>query len=236
MPINHALAARWPVRAVICDRGRALSGWALDVLGRCGEAARVMMSRELLEEISDKEEPSELLLVVEMRDAALSALDAAAPMTVVLDRPSSPGNVGSIIRSCSAFACGGVVLLGHAADPYDPHAVRASLGALFSVPLVVNPSSAELLDWLAGLRAAAPGLQVVGADPGGTVAIDDVDFKRPTVLLLGNEKLGLGARMRELCDLTFAIPMSGVVDSLNLAAAATVVLYEAARQRRAAGA
>ncbi len=233
VPVNQALAQGWPVRAVVYDPTRALSAWARDVLTRSAEAARVEMAPALLEELSDKEEPSELLLVAAMKDVALGALDAAAPMTVVLDRTSSPGNLGSIIRSCSAFACGGVVLLGHAADPYDPHAVRASLGALFSVPVVVNPSNAELLEWLRSRRAAAPALQVVGADPAGAVGIDGVDFTRPTVLLLGNEKRGLGARLRELCDLTFAIPMSGVVDSLNLAAAATVVLYEADRQRRA---
>ncbi len=230
-PVNMALAQRWEVRAVIHDRARQLSAWARGVLDRCGEAVRVVMSPDLFAEVSDREEPSELLLVVAMKDVALNALDAA-PMTVVLDRPSSPGNLGSIIRSCSAFACGGVVVLGHAADPYDPHAVRASLGALFSVPLVVNPSSAALLDWLGASRAAAPTLQVAGADPQAAAAIGAVDFTRPTVLLLGNEKRGLGARLRELCDVTFSIPMSGVVDSLNLAAAATVILYEADRQRR----
>lgn len=232
VPINQLLAQSWPVRGVVYDPTRTLSGWARGVIARCCDAARVEMPPALLEEVSDREEPSELLVVAAMRDVALSALDPAAPMTVVLDRPSSPGNLGSVIRSCSAFACSGVVLLGHAADPYDPHAVRASLGALFSVPVVVNPSSAELLEWLRGRRAAAPTLQVAGADPAGATAIDDVDLARPTVLVLGNEKRGLGARLRDLCDLTFAIPMCGVVDSLNLAAAATVVLYEADRQRR----
>ena len=67
------------------------------------------------------------------------------------------------------------------------------------------------------------------------MAIDGVDFARPAVLILGNEKHGLSAKLREMCDLTFAIPMTGVVDSLNLAAAATVALYEAGRQRRGGG-
>jgi TrmH family RNA methyltransferase len=233
-PINQALSQGWPVRAVVYDRTRALSRWAGDVLARCPDATRIELPPALLEEISDRQETSELLVVAAMREVALNALDAAAPMTVVLDRPSSPGNLGSIIRSCSAFGCGGVVVLGHAADPYDPQAVRASLGALFSVPLVVNPSSAALGDWIGGARRAAPSLQVAGADPGAAARIEEVDLARPTVLLLGNEKRGLGARLRGLCDLTFSIPMSGVVDSLNLAAAATVVLYEADRQRRAA--
>ncbi len=235
VPINEALARGWPVHAVIYRGERPLSAWARDVLRRSPQATQVLMSSELLDEVSDKEEPSELLLVVGMRDVSLTALDTSgASLTVVLDRPSNPGNLGSIIRSCSAFGANGVVLLGHAADPYDARAVRASLGAVFSVPLVVNPSTGELLSWLAGMRAASGGLRVVGADPGAAVTIDDVDLSGRTVLLLGNEKRGLGARLRELCDLTFAIPMSGAVDSLNVAAAATVVLYEADRQRRRA--
>jgi tRNA G18 (ribose-2'-O)-methylase SpoU len=233
VPIDEALARGWPVHAVIYDGGRPLSAWARDVLRRLPEATQLLLSAELLADVSDREETSELLLVVGIEDRSLAALDTSgASFTVVLDRPSNPGNLGSIVRSCSAFGASGVVLLGHAADPYDARTVRASLGAVFSVPFVVNPPSPELDAWLAGMRAAPGGLRVVGADPAASVAIDDVDFTGRTVLLLGNEKLGLGARLRTLCDLTFAIPMSGAVDSLNVAAAATVVLYEASRQRR----
>jgi 23S rRNA (uridine2479-2'-O)-methyltransferase len=233
--ITRAVALGWTVHAVIHAESRPLSRWANGILAACPGASRVILTPALLEEISDKEEPSELLLVVGTRDLALESVDTGpGSLTVVLDRPASPGNLGSVLRSCSAFGCGGLVLLGHAADPWDPRAIRASLGAVFSVPFVVNPPGERVAAWLAQRRAAGSGLLVAGADPAGAVAIDAVGFARPTVLILGNEKHGLAVRLREMCDLTFAIPMTGVVDSLNLAAAATVALYEAGRQRRAA--
>lgn len=151
---------------------------------------------------------------------------------VLFDRPTSPGNIGSVIRSADAFGAQGVIVSGHAADVYDPKAVRASTGSLFAVPAVRVPSPGEVMGWV---RAAGQPIVLVGTDEKGECDVFDFDFTQPVLLLIGNETSGLSSAWRELCDHTVSIPMTGSASSLNAANAATAVLYEVSRQRIAAG-
>jgi 23S rRNA (uridine2479-2'-O)-methyltransferase len=155
---------------------------------------------------------------------------------VVFDRPASPGNLGTLIRSADAFGASGVIVTGHAADVYDPRSVRASTGSLFSLPVVRVPSHRPVLDWAGALRAGGLGVSVVGTDEHGAVDVADVDFTRPTLLVVGNETAGLSAAWRDACDQLARIPMLGMASSLNAAMAASIALYESARQRIAAAA
>jgi TrmH family RNA methyltransferase len=150
---------------------------------------------------------------------------------VAFDRPAAPGNIGTLVRSADAFGAAGVVVTGHAADPYDPRAVRASTGSLFAVPVVRVPSHADVLAWVAGLRDRGVPMRVVGTDETGRVEIAEHDLTGPTILAVGNETHGLSAAWRAACDEMVRIPITGAASSLNAAAAATVALYEAARQR-----
>lgn len=150
---------------------------------------------------------------------------------VLFDRPTSPGNIGSIIRSADAFGAHGMLVSGHAADVYDTKSVRASTGSLFALPAVRVPSPREVMDWVTAERAAGHPIVLVGTDEHGDCDVFDFDFTQPTLLLVGNETAGLSNAWRELCDYTVAIPMSGSASSLNAANAATAVLYEASRQR-----
>jgi len=168
-------------------------------------------------------------------DLDRSPVDGAF-LGTVFDRPTNPGNIGTLVRSVDAFGGTGVIVAGHAADPYDPKAVRASTGCLFTVPVVRAPSSREVLAWLDRHRRAGVPVTVVGTDEKGDVDLADHDFTGPTTVLVGNETTGLGASWREACDVMVRIPMYGSASSLNAANAATVVLYEATRQRREAGA
>jgi TrmH family RNA methyltransferase len=152
------------------------------------------------------------------------------PLIVVVDRPSSPGNLGTIVRSADAFGAQGVVVSGHAADPFDPQAVRASLGALFTTPVVRVASSQGIESWLQALRGDH-GVRVVGTSARADRRPDDQDFVTGTVLLLGNESQGLSAHYRSLCDDLVSIPQRGIASSLNVASAAAVLLYEIDRQR-----
>jgi TrmH family RNA methyltransferase len=156
-------------------------------------------------------------------------------LTVVFDRPASPGNIGTLVRSADAFGASGVIVSGHAADVYDPRSVRASTGSLFSVPVVRVPSHRAVLDWADAVRASGTGVRLVGTDEHGDVDVADVDLTLPTMLLVGNEAAGLSVAWREACDDLARIPMLGAASSLNAATAASVVLYESARQRNAAG-
>lgn len=153
--------------------------------------------------------------------------DRADFLAIAFDRPTQPGNIGTLIRSADAFGADGVIVTGHAADVYDPRAVRASTGSLFGMPTVRTPSHREVVDWLAGT-----GVTIVGTDEDGDTDIEDYDFAAPTLIVVGNETVGMSAAWREACDRVLSIPMSGTASSLNAANAATVVLYEAARQRR----
>jgi TrmH family RNA methyltransferase len=150
---------------------------------------------------------------------------------VVLDRPASPGNVGSIIRSADAFGADGVIVTGHAADVYDPRAVRASTGSLFARPVVRCPSHREVMDWVEARRAAGCPVIVAAADEHGETNVFDADLTQPVLLLVGNETAGLTAAWRSRCDLTVRIPITGAASSLNAANAATAILYEITRQR-----
>ncbi|WP_179816246.1 TrmH family RNA methyltransferase [Allostreptomyces psammosilenae] len=236
-PISLAVERGWPVRTLIHDAGRPLSRWARELLAGARDAEHVAMAPELLAELGEKNEaPPELVAVVGMPEDDLNRIPIGEDfLGVVFDRPTNPGNVGSVIRSADAFGADGVVVTGHAADVYDPRAVRASTGSLFALPAVRTPSHHEVMEWVDRARRA-DGLPVVvvGTDERGECAVYDFDFTVPTLLLVGNETSGLSNGWRERCDHLVSIPMTGAASSLNAANAATAVLYEVARQRAAA--
>ncbi len=231
-PISLAAEFGWRFRALLYDADRPLSSWAQTML-RDVAADRVAMSPGLLAELGEKvADTPELVAVVEMPDDDLDRI-AAGPrfLGVVLDRPASPGNIGSIIRSADAFGADGIIVAGHAADIYDPKSVRASTGSLLARPVVRCPSHREVAAWVAAERARGCPMVLVGTDEHGGLDVFDADFTQPTLLLVGNEATGLSSAWRDLCDRTVRIPMTGAASSLNAANAATAVLYEIARQR-----
>ena len=231
-PISVAAASGWRLRALIYDAGRPLSRWAQNLL-RTVDALQVAMRPDLLAELGEKAEASpELVAVAEMPADDLDRIKAGRDfLGVVLDRPASPGNLGSIIRSADAFGADGVIVTGHAADVYDPRAVRASTGSLFALPVVRCPSSREVAAWVTAQRAQGRPMVLAAADEQGGRPVFDVGFTGPALLVVGNEAAGLSSAWRELCDVTVTIPMAGAASSLNAANAATAVLYEIARQR-----
>jgi tRNA G18 (ribose-2'-O)-methylase SpoU len=231
-PITLAAGAGWPFRALLYDADRPLSGWARALLHDV-PAQHVAMSGGLLSELGEKDAGApELVAVVAMPDDDLNRI-AVGPgfLGVLLDRPASPGNLGSIIRSADAFGADGIIVAGHAADVYDPRTVRASTGSLFARPVVRCPSHREVAAWVEARRAAGVPIVLAGADEHGGTDVFDADFTRPTLLLIGNEGTGLSAAWRDMSDLTVRIPITGAASSLNAANAATAALYEIARQR-----
>jgi TrmH family RNA methyltransferase len=230
-PLTLAVEHGWPVRALLHDGRDRQSRWAADLLGTV-DAPQVLVAPELMAELGDKDEPPELLAVVAQPpdDLGRVGLGAAGALVTVLDRPASPGNVGTLLRSADAFGATGVVVTGHAADPYDPRCVRASTGSVFAVPVVRAASYREVL---AAVDAAAPRPLVVGTDESATVDVRDVDLAGPVVVVLGTEGSGLSSGWREACDVLVRVPMAGSASSLNMAVAGSVVLYEAMRSRSA---
>jgi 23S rRNA (guanosine2251-2'-O)-methyltransferase len=152
-------------------------------------------------------------------------------LLVVLDAVEDPQNVGAIIRSADAAGTHGVIRQARHAARLDGAAARASAGAVNHVRIATVVNIARAVDELRGL-----GVWTVGLDTTGTEAYDEVDYTLPTALVVGSEGTGLRRLVRETCDRIVAIPMAGAVPSLNASVAAGVALFEAARQRRRAGA
>lgn len=235
-PITLALEYGWQVRAVVYDADRSLSRWALDVLERVPTGGHVAMAPELLGRLSGKdEEVPELVVVVALPEDDFARIpvreDSRRFLGVVFDRPTTPGNVGTMVRSVDAFGGRGLIITGHSADPYDPRAVRASTGSLFAVPVVRAASQQVVMEWVEAQRAAGTPLAVIGTDEQGSAPIAEADLTGPTLLVIGNETHGLSSGWRQACDAMVRIPIGGAASSLNAASAATVALYEATRQR-----
>ena len=234
-PVTLAVRSGHRVDALLRPAGAEPTSWARDTV----DAARVPVvdvDPALLAELGGKDDASvpELLALAAIPPDDLDRIDPAAGPVLVMDRPASPGNVGTLVRSADAFGAAGVVVAGHAADPYDPRAVRASTGSVFTVPVVRVDAAAEVLAWADRARAGGVPLVVVGTDETGSAPVDEADLTGPCLLVVGTEATGMSRAWREACDTTVAIPIGGGASSLNAAAAGSVVLYEAARQRRRA--
>jgi TrmH family RNA methyltransferase len=154
-----------------------------------------------------------------------SASPRAGLCWVVLEEVRSPGNLGTLIRTSEAVGGAGLILVGDRVDPHDPAVVRATMGALFRQRLV-RTTAGSLRHWL-----RRHGCHAVGASPDGAAEFHRVAYPRPTVLLLGEERRGLSPSQRGLCPRLVRIPMVGAADSLNVAVAGSLLMYEVYRAR-----
>ena len=186
---------------------------------------------ELFARIAGRDGPAGLAAIVRARPVPLAALDVpAGALFVALHEPGNPGNVGTIIRTASAVGAAGVILTGAATDPYDPAAVKASMGALFDVPVAAAASAQEFLHWSASRQ-----ITVAAASARGERSLWEAEFPAPLALLLGSEGEGLPGPLLDQAGLHVRIPMVGTAESLNLAVAAGVLLYEVRRRTGLAG-
>jgi len=169
--------------------------------------------------------PQPLLAVVPALDRPLRQL-ARDGVIVVCSEVRDPGNLGTVLRSADAAGARGVVCAEGTVDPYNPKCVRASAGALFHVPLVVGGNTLQVLGEL-----GTWGLHRLGASARVGTSLWGSDLTRPLALVLGNEARGLPAGVEAALDGHVTIPIEGRAESLNVGMAATVLVYEAARQR-----
>lgn len=178
--------------------------------------------------LSDSVSPAGLVAVCRFLDVPLGQILADPPslVTVCADI-RDPGNAGTVIRTSDAAGAGVVVLAGHSVDPYNPKTVRASVGSLFHLPIVMVD---DPVDAVVRLRDA--GLRVLAADGAGESDLFDTDLAGPTAWLFGNEAWGLPAELAAAADQRVSIPIHGRAESLNLATAAAVCLYASARAQR----
>jgi 23S rRNA (uridine2479-2'-O)-methyltransferase len=231
--INQAIEYDWTINAFLYSNEQRLSGWAQGILAHSRAPAHFELPTALLEKLSNKTDTSELIALVAMPEDRLSRIPIQENLLVVVfDRPASPGNLGTLIRSCDALNAHGLVITGHAADLYDPETISAATGSLFAMPAVRLPSHHELLPWFESIKQAIGPFQVVGSSAKAEKDIVTHDFSGPTILVIGNETWGLSASYKALCDSMVKIPIYGSATSLNVACATSIMLYEIGRQRR----
>ncbi|MDR2515025.1 MAG: hypothetical protein LBD02_07470 [Christensenellaceae bacterium] len=232
--INQAVESGWDILSFLYSFERRLSPWAAEKLKTVPAKRNIELTAALLNKLSGKDEPSELLAIVRMRDEAPPLPNCGpAPLFVLFDRPSNKGNLGTLLRSCDALGASGLLLTGHAVDIYDPEVIGASMGSFFRVPFLRLSGNEEIDAVFAKLRRQYPGLLLVGTTAHQKLPVWRVDLRGPALFLLGNEHDGLNRRLADHCDLRATIPMSenSSASSLNVSCAATALLYEARRQR-----
>ncbi len=180
----------------------------------------------VLRKMAYRERPEGLIAVAEMKRGSLADIPAKRDgLYLVAETIEKPGNLGSILRSADAVGATAVIVCDKQTDLFNPNVIRASTGAIFSVPLA-EASSTETLEWLKNL-----GIKTLAATPHTDKKHTDVDMTQGVAIAVGAEQYGLSEQWMNSADLQVVIPMLGRMDSLNVATAATILLYEAARQR-----
>ena len=177
--------------------------------------------------LSDTVTPVGLVAVCSLPETTLSDVIAASPRLVaVAVEISEPGNAGTLIRIADAMGADAVVLAGNSVDPYNGKCLRASAGSIFTIPVVSEPDATGAVAAL-----AQGGLQVLATTVDGEVSLDDADLSVPTAWMFGSEAHGLPADLADMATHRIRIPMPGNAESLNVASAAAICLYQSARLR-----
>jgi TrmH family RNA methyltransferase len=230
--LAEALDVGAVIEAVFIDAAAA-SGAERDLAEACARAGADVLELQpgVLARACDTVTPQPIAGVVRTVDVAWADLwDLRPDLVVICAEVRDPGNLGSIIRAAGAAGAGAVICCTGSVDMYNPKAVRASAGVLFRVPVVAGVSAQEALS-----EVGEWGLQRWGTAAHAGLAYTEADLVAPAALVLGNEAFGLPDDVAALLDGTLRIPMSGGIESLNVATAAAVLCFEAARQRATAG-
>jgi TrmH family RNA methyltransferase len=225
--VIDALELGWTIRTLVyakAAKGKPLvEQVAAKTVAHGGLVLEV--SEKVLSSITRRDNPQMVVGIFEQRWTPIADLKPVSSETfVALDRVRDPGNLGTIIRTADAAGASGVILVGECTDPFSLETVRATMGSVFAMP-VVKCSAEEFLAW-----QKKAGVQVVATHLAGAVDYRTVDYKKkPIVLLMGNEQSGLPDALAGAADRTVRIPQQGRADSLNLAVATAVMLFEARR-------
>lgn len=188
-------------------------------------------SKAVFQKVSYRDRPDGLLAVAPQKKLSLSHFEskmnsAKAPLFVVAEAIEKPGNLGTILRSSDAVGVDGLIVCDRCTDVFNPNVVRASVGTLFTVP-TIEESGEKTLDWL-----QKNNITILAATPQAERSYTEVDLTKPVAIAVGTEQLGLSDRWMKQATMQVRIPMCGIADSLNVAMATTLLLYEALRQRQ----
>lgn len=179
------------------------------------------VGESVLEKLSRKENPQMVMGIFKQKFEHLKNVHASnSKCWVALEEVRDPGNLGTIMRTIDGVGADGIILIGQCCDPFSVESVRATMGSIFSIP-VVNCTLEEFLD----LTATWPGSVVATALNNKTVDFREADYKKPMILVMGNEQAGITEKLQNAVHQTVKLPMNGRADSLNLAIATGIMLY-----------
>lgn len=231
--VSRALAAGIiPQEAYVCpelvhgDSGRALVR-RLEQLDAQRVTQLSLVSPEVFDRLVVRQQSGGIVLVTPYVRHSMQSLQLAEiPFVVIIEGVEKPGNLGAILRTADAAGVDAVIVTAGATDIHNPNVVRASLGTLFTLP-VVEAEPTEIIGWLAD-----HGINIVAAAPDAECVYTKIDMRGPVALVMGSEAWGLSEAWRSAASHLVRIPMHGAADSLNLATATALLLYEVVRQRQ----
>lgn len=230
--VGEAMQRGWEIQHLIFAPELLVSLFGRQLLEQAAEneISILEVSTEIFQSLSAKEGPQGIAAVGHQRWTRLEdVLPSAGDTWIALDSVADPGNLGTILRTSDAAGCKGVILLDQSTDPYDPAAIRGSMGAVFSQPLV-KTTLTEFARWKREKK-----VPVIGTSDKARQDYHGYCYPPALVVLMGSERLGLQEHHIALCDEMVSIPMQGTSDSLNLAVATALVVYEVLNQRRETG-
>lgn len=227
--ILRALENDWPAQVLYYCRALFLGENEDQLIKRCRDRGTKVFecSEKVFRKMSYRDRPDGLIALAPIVHKKLADLQLSeTPLILVAEHLEKPGNLGTLLRSADAAGVEAVIVCDRCTDINNPNVVRASIGTLFYIP-IAEASTEETIEFL-----RKKNIQILSATPHATDEYFDVDMKTPTAIVVGAEQFGLSDRFMKESDLNVRIPMLGKNDSLNVSTAATILLYEAVRQRR----
>jgi RNA methyltransferase, TrmH family len=228
-PVWRAAESGWEIDTLILAphlvESPAVYEMADDLRGR---GVRILeLSADLFSRLSARDGPAGVMAIMRMQSSALDdASVGASDAWVILHRVHNPGNLGTIIRTADAAGMAGVILCGDSTDPFAPAAVKASMGSLFAVPMVIESEVDQVMEWAKHRK-----VHLVGTSGYAESAHWDSSWSLPLGIVLGNEGDGLSEDVLHQLDSVVRIPMTGTAESLNLGVAAALLMYEVRRHQ-----
>lgn len=228
---EEALRSGLNIETVIVSEEMAQKEKAASLLAKLAKASNRVASvtEKLLESVSYTKTPQGIVLLAARPPSSLEEFEAKQnekALVVVMHRINNPVNVGAILRTAEAAGASGAIATQDTSDPFSPKSLRGAMGAAFRLPVWHGPTYEETATWCREHR-----IQTICADLHASASYDQVDLKHPSALILGPESTGLSREEIAAADHAVKIPMHSEAESLNVAVAAGVLLYEAARQR-----
>lgn len=227
--VQETLAAGWPVEFVLVDAVRATDPQLIELLNllKRNGADIITIPDKIFKKVAETKTPQGIVAVARQQSKTLNEWisDVESPLWLILDAVQDPGNVGTLVRTADAAGAAGVMLTPGCADIYAGKALRASMGSLFHLP-VIKVSVAECLAFCLQHR-----LRLLVADGTAKKNYAEEDLSGARAVVFGNEGAGVGAEFKQQAEASIRIPLLGQAESLNVASAAAVILFEAARQR-----